>query len=132
MLGTKEVPAVGVSLEIEPVFNIMEQINKDQNHQTTRATKTEVLVSILGDDLIQAAELASKLWDTKIKAEYLVAKRLDKHFRHAEESKIPWMLMVGERQVKEGTVRLKDVESKAEDVIQRESVVEELRRRLSP
>ncbi|KAF4376833.1 hypothetical protein F8388_025704 [Cannabis sativa] len=100
--------------------------------QTTRATKTEVLVSILGDDLIQAAELASELWDAKIKAEYLVAKRPDKHFRHAEESKIPWMLMVGERQVKEGTVRLKDVESKAEDVIQRGSVVEELRRRLSP
>uniref|UniRef100_A0A803QMU1 histidine--tRNA ligase n=1 Tax=Cannabis sativa TaxID=3483 RepID=A0A803QMU1_CANSA len=131
MFGTKQVPAVGVSLGIERVFNIMEQIQKDQN-QTTRATKTEVLVSILGDDLIQAAELASELWDAKIKAEYLVAKRPDKHFRHAEESKIPWMLMVGERQVKEGTVRLKDVESKAEDVIQRGSVVEELRRRLSP
>ncbi|KAM6550181.1 hypothetical protein CsatB_021857 [Cannabis sativa] len=131
MFGTKQVPAVGVSLGIERVFNIMEQIQKDQN-QTTRATKTEVLVSILGEDLIQAAELASELWDAKIKAEYLVAKRPDKHFRHAEESKIPWMLMVGERQVKEGTVRLKDVESKAEDVIQRGSVVEELRRRLSP
>ncbi|XP_062073166.1 histidine--tRNA ligase, cytoplasmic isoform X2 [Humulus lupulus] len=132
MFGTKQVPAVGVSLGIERVFNIMEQIQKDQN-QTTRATKTEVLVSILGDDLIQAAELASELWDAKIKAEYLVTKRMNKHFDRAKESKIPWMLIVGEREVKEGTVRLKDFESNAEDVVvQRSSVVDELRRRLSP
>lgn len=31
MFGTKQVPAVGVSLGIERVFAIMEQQNKDQN-----------------------------------------------------------------------------------------------------
>lgn len=90
-------------------------------------------MSIIGDDLIQAAELASELWDAKIKAEYLVTKRLSKHFDRAKESKIPWMLLVGEREFKEGTVRLKDFESKDEDVvIPRTSVVEELKKRLNP
>ncbi|PON95174.1 Aromatic amino acid lyase [Trema orientale] len=101
--------------------------------QTTRATKTEVLVSILGDDLIQAAELASELWDAKIKAEYLVTKRWSKHFDRAKESKIPWILIVGERELMEGTVRLKDFESNVEDVvIPRTRVVEELKTRLNP
>jgi histidyl-tRNA synthetase len=31
MFGTKQVPAVGVSLGIERVFAIMEQLQKDQN-----------------------------------------------------------------------------------------------------
>lgn len=31
MFGTKQVPAVGTSLGIERVFNIMEQLQKDQN-----------------------------------------------------------------------------------------------------
>lgn len=34
MFGTKQVPAVGVSLGIERVFAIMEQIHKDQNQVT--------------------------------------------------------------------------------------------------
>ena len=44
--------------------------------QTMRATETEVLVSILGDDLSLGAELASELWDAKVKAEYMLDKRL--------------------------------------------------------
>ncbi|PSS13456.1 Histidine--tRNA ligase [Actinidia chinensis var. chinensis] len=44
MFGTKKVPAVGVSLGIERVFPIMEQLHKDQ---ATQDTETEVLVAIL-------------------------------------------------------------------------------------
>lgn len=130
MFGTKQVPAVGVSLGIERVFNIMEQLNKDQN-QTTRATKTEVLVSVLGDDLTQAAELASELWAAKVKAEYLVNKRMSKHFDRAKESRIPWMIIVGERELNEGVVRLKDIEAAEESIIPRSRIVEELQKRLS-
>ncbi|VVA24763.1 PREDICTED: histidine--tRNA ligase [Prunus dulcis] len=128
MFGTKQVPAVGVSLGIERVFNIMEQ--KGQN-QTTRATKTEVLVSVLGDDLTQAAELASELWAAKVKAEYLVNKRVSKHFDRAKESRIPWMIIVGERELNEGVVRLKDIEAAEESIIPRSRIVEELQKRLS-
>ena len=91
-----------------------------------------MLVSIYGDDLIQAAELATELWDAKVKAEYLVSKRLNKHFERAKESKIPWMIIAGEREFKEGTVRLKEFDSNNEDVvIPRTRLVEELKARLN-
>ncbi|XP_048334795.2 histidine--tRNA ligase, cytoplasmic [Ziziphus jujuba] len=128
MFGGKEVPAVGVSLGIERVFTIMElQLKK----QKIRATKTEVLVSILGDDLLEAAELASLLWNAGIKAEYLVNKRISKHFDRATESGIPWMIIVGERERKEGIVKLKDLSTKSEEDISRSRIVEELRKRLN-
>ena len=39
-----------------------------------RPTKTEVLVSIVGNDFTLAAELAGELWDARVKAEFLVNK----------------------------------------------------------
>nr|POF03635.1 histidine--trna ligase, cytoplasmic [Quercus suber] len=118
MFGAKQVPAVGVSLGIERVFAIMEQLQKDQS-QAPRATKTEVLVSIVGDDLTLAAELVSELWNSKVKAEYFVNKRMMKHIDRARESRIPWMVIVGEREMNEGIVVLKDVEAVKDDKIPR-------------
>ncbi|KAK0576747.1 hypothetical protein LWI29_022688 [Acer saccharum] len=74
MFGTKQVPSVGVSLGIERVFTIMEQLQKERN-QTVRATETQVLVALLGDKLPLAAELVSELWNAKVKAEYMVHKK---------------------------------------------------------
>ena len=42
MFGTKQVPAVGVSLGIERVFAIMEQLHKDHN-QVTRITDASMI-----------------------------------------------------------------------------------------
>lgn len=99
--------------------------------QTTRATKTEVLVSIIGDDLTQAAELATELWRARLNTEYLVNKRVMKHIDRARDSRIPYMVIVGERELNEGIVKLKDVEAAKEEEIPRSKLVEELKRRLN-
>ncbi|CAK9146136.1 unnamed protein product [Ilex paraguariensis] len=130
MFCTKQVPAIGVSLGIERVFTIMEQLQKDQN-EAIRATETQVLVSILGDDLTLGAELASELWDAKLKAEYIVNKRMKKHIDRLLESKIPFMVIVGERELNEGIVKLKDVVANKEYDVPRNRVVEELYQRLN-
>ncbi|XVF30296.1 hypothetical protein REPUB_Repub16aG0044500 [Reevesia pubescens] len=127
--GTKQVPAVGMSLGIERVLTIMEE--KAQN-QTVRATETQVLVAVLGDKLSVAAELVSELWDVDVKAEYKVHKKVMKHIGYASESKIPWMIIVGEQELNEGIVRLKNVETKDETKISRSTLVEELQQRLNP
>ncbi|KAK9092298.1 hypothetical protein Syun_027209 [Stephania yunnanensis] len=95
-----------------------------------RATETQVLVGVLGDDLSLAAELVNELWSAKLKAEYIVNKRIMKLFDRATESRIPWMVLVGEKEQNEGIVKLRNMETKEEVVIQRNSLVEELQRRL--
>ncbi|KAK8660270.1 hypothetical protein V6N13_051202 [Hibiscus sabdariffa] len=127
--GTKQVPAVGMSLGIERVLTIME--DKAQN-QAVRATETQVLVGVLGDKLWVAAELVSELWDVDIKAEYKVHKKVMKHIEYAIDSKIPWMIIVGERELNEGIVKLKNIETTNEEVIPRSKLVEELQKRLNP
>ncbi|OMO88262.1 Anticodon-binding protein [Corchorus olitorius] len=125
--GTKQVPAVGMSLGIERVLTIME--DKAQN-QAVRASETQVLVAVLGDKLSLAAELVSELWDADIKAEYKVHKKVMKLIEYAIDSKIPWMIIVGEREVKDGILKLKKVETTKEDVISRSKLVEELQQLL--
>ncbi|KAI3947179.1 hypothetical protein MKW92_011527 [Papaver armeniacum] len=124
MFGARQVPAVGVSLGIERVFTIMmEQLGKD-GHQSIRATETQVLVSIFKEDLGQAAELVSELWSAKVKAEYLVTKRVEKHMERAKESRIPFMVIVDRK----GIVKIRDVEANTEEVVSRNTVVENMQR----
>jgi histidyl-tRNA synthetase len=134
MFGTRQVPAVGMSIGIERVFNILEELQKQQK-QVIRSTETQVLVSIMADNkLAEAAELVSQLWAAKIKAEYLVSKRRTKHFDRATESGIPWMVIVGERELSEGVVTLKKVVKGSEEEhqgVSRDSFVEQLLKLLS-
>ncbi|CAM8885582.1 unnamed protein product [Rhodiola kirilowii] len=124
MFGTKQVPAIGVSLGIERVFTIMEEAQKDCN-QTIRPTETQVLVSVKEGDLIEAAELVSELWGAKIKAEYLVSKRMDKHLERMKDSRTPWWVFVGEKEMRERIVKIKNTETKEEfEGISRENFVE--------
>ncbi|GFZ00248.1 class II aaRS and biotin synthetases superfamily protein [Actinidia rufa] len=92
MFGTKKVPAVGVSLGIERVFTIIGQLHKDQPN-----------------------ELGSEYWNARLKAECMASKRLTKHFDRATTSRIP-LMVVGERELNEGLVKLKYVETSDEEI----------------
>ncbi|OWM65473.1 hypothetical protein CDL15_Pgr009063 [Punica granatum] len=129
MFGSKPVPAVGVSLGIERVFAIMEQNQKDQN-QTIRATETQVLVGFLGEDLHLGTELVNEFWEANVKAELMLSKRVMKHIDHAKDSRIPYLVLVGEMELNKGVVKLKDIEAAKEEVIPRTQMVEEVKKRL--
>ncbi|MCL7038841.1 hypothetical protein MKW94_019043 [Papaver nudicaule] len=125
-LGTKQVPSVGVSLGIERVFDVMEA----QHRGIDRATETQVLISILGDSLGEAAELVPQMRLAKIKVEFCVNKKIKKHIDLALNSKIPFMVIIGDRERSANQVRIKDMQAETEDLVDRAGVVEELQRRL--
>ncbi|GKA59253.1 histidine--tRNA ligase, cytoplasmic [Tanacetum coccineum] len=125
MFGKKRVAAIGVCLGIERVFTIMEQNQKDDK-QLLRASETQVLVSILVDDLSLAAKLASMCWEAKLKAEFLVHKRLSKHLERAKEFGIPWIVMVREQAITKGVVTLKNKDAGVEKEVPTSDFVDEL------
>ncbi|KAK1286135.1 Histidine--tRNA ligase [Acorus calamus] len=131
MFSGKQVPAVGVSLGIERVFTIMEQLEKERN-QVIRATETQVLVAVLGNDLPLAAEVVRELWAANIKAEFGTNKKFMKQYDRAKQNGIPWIMTIGENELKEGIVLLQKVENKEEGFkIPRDRIVEELQKRLN-
>lgn len=129
MFSGKQVPAVGVSLGIERVFTIMEQLQKERN-EVIRATDTQILVAILNRDLLVASELASELWNANIETEFEMNARVRNHIDLAVKSGIPWVLFVGESELKSGVLKLKNIKTHQEQDISRERFVEEIQCRL--
>ncbi|XP_031480099.1 histidine--tRNA ligase, cytoplasmic [Nymphaea colorata] len=133
MFSGKPVPAVGVSLGIERVFTIMEQMEKEQKE--IRAAQTQIMVVVSGDKLGSldvAAEIVSELWSANLKAEFVLTsdKNIGKQFGLADKSGIPWVLMVGKNELQNGVAKLKDMQAMKEEIVPRSEVVKVLSSRL--
>jgi len=89
-----------------------------------------VLIGYLGDDLPLTAELVKEFWEAGLKAEFLIDKRVRKHIDYAKEYRIPWLVLVGKRELSEGVVKLKDFENAKDEVVRRSAIVQELLNRL--
>lgn len=58
--------------------------------------------------------MASKLWCAKLKSEFLVSTRFDKLISRAKDLKILWMVLVRDRELEIGIVKIKNVETNPE------------------
>ena len=122
MFSGKDIPSVGGSIGIERIFNILEDQNKN-----TRAIETQILVSSIGKGLTaKRLEACSILWKAGIKAETLYVEniRTDKTFDYAFSNGIPLILILGEKEMKEGIYKVrslnenKEYEFKIDELVQ--------------
>ncbi|XP_023801628.1 histidine--tRNA ligase, cytoplasmic [Cyanistes caeruleus] len=130
----RKVPCVGVSIGIERIFSILEQ-RLEASGEKLRTTETQVLVATPQKHLLAARlKLISELWDAGIKAEMLYKKdpKLLKQLHYCEDMGIPLAAIVGEQELADGVVKLRDVATREEVDIPREKLVDEIRRRLEP
>ncbi|XP_034267534.1 histidine--tRNA ligase, cytoplasmic-like isoform X3 [Pantherophis guttatus] len=127
----RKVPCVGVSIGIERVFSIMEQ-KMEASEEKIRTTETQVLVASAQKKLLEERlKLVSQLWDSGIKAEILYKKnpKLLNQLQYCEETGIPLVAILGEQELKDGVVKLRDVVTREEVDICRRKLVEEIKRR---
>ncbi|KAG9335504.1 hypothetical protein JZ751_004527 [Albula glossodonta] len=125
----KMVPCVGVSIGIERVFSIMEQKSSSEN---IRTTETQVLVASAQKNLLEdRLKLVAELWDAGIKAEVMhkANPKLLSQLQHCEDTGIPLVAIIGEQELKDGVVKLRDVSSRDEVEVSREQLVEEIKKR---
>ncbi|NWT60389.1 SYHM protein, partial [Erythrocercus mccallii] len=82
-----------------------------------RTTETQVLVATPQKHLLAARlKLISELWDAGIKAEMLYKKdpKLLKQLQYCEDTGIPLAAIVGEQELADGVVKLRDVATREE------------------
>ncbi|NXF16493.1 SYHC protein, partial [Rhodinocichla rosea] len=112
----RKVPCVGVSIGIERIFSILEQ-RLEASGEKLRTTETQVLVATPQKHLLAARmKLISELWDAGIKAEMLYKKdpKLLKQLQYCEDTGIPLAAIVGEQELADGVVKLRDVATRKE------------------
>jgi histidyl-tRNA synthetase len=127
MFSGKQIPAVGVSIGIERIFNILEEKYKDS--PDIRSVETEVFVAVIGKNLTKERfRVINELWNNGIKAEMLYNEnpRMDKQMDYAVNNKIPFMIFIGENELKENKLKIKCMANSSEMIIERSKLVEEI------
>jgi histidyl-tRNA synthetase len=127
MFSGKQIPAVGVSIGIERIFNILEEKYKDS--PDIRSCETEVFVAVIGKNLTKERfKVLNDLWDHGIKAEILYNEnpRMDKQMDYTINNKIPFMVFIGENELKENKLKIKCMANGTEIMVEREKLVEEI------
>ena len=129
MFSGKQIPAVGVSIGIERIFNILEEKYKDSTD--IRSVETEVFVAAIGKNLTKERfKVLNELWDNGIKAEILYNEnpRMDKQMDYTLNNKIPFIVFIGENELKENRLKIKCTANSSELLIEREKLVEEIKK----
>ncbi|KTF73557.1 hypothetical protein cypCar_00033243 [Cyprinus carpio] len=100
--------------------------------EKVRTTETQVLVASAQKNLLEERlKLTSELWNAGIKAEVLYKKnpKLLSQLQHCEETGIPLVAILGEQELKDGVVKLRNVASREEVDVPRADLVDEIKKR---
>jgi len=111
----RNIPATGISLGIE---RIMEVIKERKIIETTKS-KTRVFVVSVNDKLRdKVLEVVQMLREKSIKVDYdLRSRTLSKQLEYASFLGIPFAVIIGERELKENSVKLRNMKTGKEEIV---------------
>ncbi|CAG2114623.1 unnamed protein product, partial [Medioppia subpectinata] len=121
-----QVPCVGVSIGIERILAIMEKQWEDKNYYPT-----QVLIASIGKGMTEERmKMIIELWEADIRAEHSFKNnaKLLTQFQYCEQKGIPFVIIIGEDEVNKGIVKLRNISTREESVIQRENLVNDLKK----
>lgn len=103
----KPLPGVGISIGLTRLFY---QLNELNSVKVDRQSIADVLVISMSSDISDCLPIASAFRNSGINTEvYMNNKKLKAKFKYADRLKIPYIAILGEDEVKNGTVSLKNL-----------------------
>ena len=120
----KQLPGVGMSIGLTRLFFILNDIGLIK---TDKNSISDVLVISMVEDLSKAIEVANKLRNSNINTEiYFDNKKIKAKFKYADKLKIPYVIVIGEDEIKSGLLTIKDMKDGTQEQMQIEEIIEKL------
>src|SRR3989344_36421 len=128
-LGGRDMPAVGSGIGIERLIDRI----KAEGIELTTTDKPHIFVAQLGDAAkLVALEVMKELREADIPfAESIFRDGMQMQLKLADRLQVQWALIIGQKEVLDKTVILRNMESGMQEVVTRERLVDELQKRLS-
>jgi len=128
MFSRQQIPACGFSLGLERIIVVMEE----RGMFPERLNSPQLLVSVWRDEVLpQTLQLAAEVrrlgWRVDV---YPEPDRYGKQFRYAEERDIRYVLLLGEQELADHTVAVKDLQSGEQISVAREGLADFLKGKL--
>lgn len=110
VFGLKDVPGVGISFGLDRIYDIMEAAKLFPEFV---GNDVRILICTMTNEAVNTAfELANILRESQVAAEvYPGAVKLKKQLDYANQRNIPFAAIIGEDELKNGTISLKDLNS---------------------
>ncbi|XP_041972622.1 histidine--tRNA ligase, cytoplasmic isoform X1 [Aricia agestis] len=129
----KQVPCVGVSIGVERIFSVLEA-KLAAGDISVRTSDVDVYVATAQKNFLEERlRVCAELWNAGIKTEHSYKKnpKMLNQLQHCEENRIPLAVVLGESELKRGLVKIRNIVTRQEDEVPRESLVDELQTRLA-
>ncbi len=106
----KKLPGVGISIGLTRLFYKLNELNLIKANKYSVADI--LIVPTIQEDIKNAVELASNLREQNIKTEvYLNDKKLKTKLKYADKLKIPYVIVLGEDEIKTNKIKIKNMET---------------------
>jgi histidyl-tRNA synthetase len=122
----KKLPGVGISIGLT---RLLSQLFDAGIVKTNRSSPTDILV--LAQDpqyMSEALQLGASLRSSGLRVEnYLEPKKIGKQFDYANKLGIPFCAVLGEYEIRDGTVQIKNMSTGEQQTVPREEVAQSLK-----
>jgi histidyl-tRNA synthetase len=116
LFGVPNIPGVGISFGVDRIYDVMEELKlfPQEVH-----TGTQVLFFNLGENESKASfSLMQQLRAKGIRSElYHENSKFDKQFKYAEKKNIPYVIIIGDKEVKENRCTIKQLATGKQETI---------------
>jgi histidyl-tRNA synthetase len=116
LFGVPNIPGVGISFGLDRIYDVMEEL---QLFPGTVQTGTKVLFFNLGEtESKKAYELVMQLRNNKVPAElFHEQSKFDKQFKYAEKKAIPYIAIIGSKELEVGNCVIKELKTGRQEII---------------
>jgi histidyl-tRNA synthetase len=122
LFGVPNIPGVGISFGVDRIYDVMEELNlfPEDVH-----IGTQVLFFNMGEkESKNAFELMQQLRSKGIRSElYHETVKFDKQFKYAEKKNIPYVVIIGSKEVEEKTCTIKNLLQGVQQTIPQQELI---------
>jgi histidyl-tRNA synthetase len=125
LFGGEPTPAVGVAHGID---RIMLGMQGQKIAPETREGKTVLVLSINNEQRAHALKISQQLRNAGVTVELeVMGRKMAKALEDADRKKISYAIIVGERELKEGSVVIRDLSKRQQNTVKIEKILDELK-----
>jgi histidyl-tRNA synthetase len=124
LLGGKSTPATGISFGIERIMEVI----KERKMIEGKKTNVKVFVVAVNDKFRRnVLEIAKLLRDESIQTDFdLRSRSLSSQLKYADSMKIPFAVIVGEKELKQKSVKLRNMKTGKEEMVKITEIAKEI------
>ena len=122
LFGVPNVPGVGISFGVDRIYDVMEELKLFPEQLQTG---TQLLFFNLGAEESKVAfSLMQQLRNNGIRCEmYHEQSKFDKQFKYAEKKNIPFIIILGSKELEDKTCTIKNLKNGVQQIIPQENIL---------